>query len=113
MRQHRFPVRMNTPQRLDYTFRDYDNEVIDLSDYTVVYLIVKMQGADQEVVEASFVSKPAGTVRYDGYSFDAAGEWSAQFKAQIGTGDALYGEPIRFKVVPNLDDLADNDLPEF
>lgn len=116
MKQHRFPVREATPQELEYTFRDADNAVIDLTPYDSVYLLVKLQGSafdeDEWMVEAEFVSKPDGEVRYVGFAF-GDGEWTAQFKCQIGTSNPLYGEPVRFKVVKNVDTLGANELPEF
>lgn len=113
MIQYRKPIRMNTPQRLEYTFKDYSNTAIDLSAYDSVYVQVKHQGDDVEEEVAAFVSKPDGTVRYVGYTFTQDGEWIIQFRAAIGTGDSLYGEPIRIRVVENADNLDANELLEY
>jgi hypothetical protein len=116
MKKHLYPVRANTPQRFEYTFRDQANAVIDISDYDNCYLMVKRQGdaydpADWMIVAEKDVGTP-GKVFYDGFAF-GDGEWVAQFKVQLGTGEAIYGEPLRLKVVLNIEDLAPDDLPEY
>lgn len=109
MIQYRPKVRKDTPQRLVYVFRDQNKAVIDLGGYTSVSFQAKRQGATNAAVSADFVSKPAGSVSMESYTFAATGLWHAQFFCTHPDGHKLYGEPIEITVVPNTNDLGTDD----
>lgn len=111
MKQWRYPVRMNTPQRLDYVFRDLSDAVIDLTSYLSVSLLVKREGEELITLVADFGTRTAGAVFYDAYQFLTEGSWTAQFVALNAASKPVYGEPVRMTVVKNVDDLALDELP--
>lgn len=104
-------VRLNMPIQIGiYTFKDQDAAVIDLSSYTSVSCQLKCQGQVYATQTASFVSKPAGTVKLTSYSHTVAGIWMAQFYCTDGSGNKLWGEPIRYEVVENIEDASLNEV---
>lgn len=114
MIQASYPVRANTPQLMSHTFRDQRGVVIDLTNYTGVSLLVKFQGAVYATTPAAFSDKPGGVVQATyTYPSPSFGVWDAQFVCTDASNNKLYGEPIQFRVVPNVDDLALNDLPNY
>lgn len=112
MISYRYPIRMKTPQHFLYTFKDQDDNVIDLTAYVSVVLELKFQGAVFASVASSFVSpKTAGVVELASQAFTTPGIWDGQFVCTDGTGLKLFGEPIQFKVVKNIEDLDTSELP--
>jgi hypothetical protein len=106
MEQYRHPVRKNNRQNLFYTFRNYDTGArIDLTPYSTVSMDVKLNGELYETVEASFVDKTGGKVGVVTYKFDEVGRWDIQFVCRDGTALELYGTPLQFDVVMNVEDL--------
>lgn len=96
-----------------YTFTDQDGAAVDLSGYTTVKCDIKRQGATFTTLDATFESKPAGTVHVATYEFTTAGNWVAQFVCDKGEATELYGDPLAFRVVENVKDLDTNEtLPE-
>lgn len=114
MIQYRFPVRMDTPQDLECFMRNRAGTALDLTGYLSVTVHVKKQGDDEDVQDAQFDADPTtGRVFYNGYRFDSEGTWFAQFYAVNSTGATVHGEPVRLKVVKNLDGLGTEELLEF
>jgi hypothetical protein len=112
--QYRVPVRNHTPQLLQYQFLDPSGQPIDLGPYASATLEVKLQGQAAVSVPALILSPASqGQVQVASYTFTAVGVWDAQFYAQDNTGNRLYGEPVQFRVVPNLEDLDLAQLPSY
>lgn len=104
---------MNTRQKLMYTFHDENDEIIDLTNYTTAHLEIKAKGTTVSTITANFVSpKTNGEVEYDAYTFTVEGIWLAQFYVQDVSNNKVFGEPILFKVVENLEDLSLLGLPD-
>lgn len=102
------PVRVNNPQTLEYTFKDENGHAIDLTSYTSIALEVKVVGAAFTSKAATFIGKSTGQVSAD-YTFTAIGIWVVQFVVSAA-GDKLFGEPLRFRVVENVEDAGLNEL---
>jgi hypothetical protein len=115
MKQYQIPVRLNTPQGFNYTFRDQNNQIIDLTQYDTATLTTKVQGAVFATNDAMIQSPPtAGQVALASLAFTVPGVWDAQFSVtQTSSGIVLWGEPIQFTVVPNVPDLALSQLPAY
>lgn len=109
----RTPLRANNYQQFAYTFKDRTEAPIDLSDFASVELQLKMQGAASMTVTADFVNKVLGTVVKDAVRVVKAGVWDAAFVCDDGSGNKLYGEPVQFKVVPNIEDVGPTELLEY
>lgn len=109
--QYRTPVRLYNYQRLTYTFLDGNNTPIDLSTYSTCAVELKLGG------DSTFTTAPAGipdptngVAQLNSVFFAAPGVWTAQFYvADIG-GVKLYGEPIQFRVVKNVEDAGIGQL---
>lgn len=111
MIQYRNPVRLNTPQELDYTFQDMAGVIIDLTPYVSVSLEVKVQGAVYSTVAAVFSSpQTSGLVKTASYTFTAAGTWTVQFVCVDSGGNKLFGEPLQVNVYDNVEDLVIDQL---
>jgi hypothetical protein len=103
------PVRAGTPQSLNYTFTDQNQNPINLAGYTIS-LLLQLQGQAAPVtLGAQIVSSVAGTVTCP-YTFATPGIWQAQFLAQNQNGPPVYGEPVQVRVVSNVDTAAGNLL---
>ena len=114
MYEHRPPARMNSPHQFFYTFRDQDLNVIDLTDYTVVYFTVKRQDDNYESFEATFDgSKTLGKVKFATYSFTHEGLYNVQFVVADSVGQKRWGDPAQVTVVKNVDDLTTSELMNF
>lgn len=112
MIQSQFPVRANTANRLQYTFRDQYGVLIDLTSYIAVSVLVKYQGNLFSSTPATFNSPTtSAVVSLASIAFPFLGIWDVQFFCMDAGGNKLYGDPYQFRVVPNIDDLALTDLP--
>lgn len=111
MFQERNKVYKDCPQELLYTFKNSKTkQPIPLDGYAEVKLHAKVQGAAPVTpVTAQFVDKPAGTVRLASYTFTTVGVWAVHFVCD-GT---LKGEIAEITVVPNVADLATDQLPDY
>jgi len=113
MIQYRYPVRMETPQDLECFMRNRAGTALDLTGYTAVTVHIKKQGDDEEVLDASFgTPTTSGRVYYNGYQFASEGTWFVQFYVVNSSGATIHGEPVRLKVVKNVDDLDTEELLE-
>jgi hypothetical protein len=107
MIQYPKPVRKTTSEPFIYTFKDENGVVIDLSNAQSLYLELKVQGQLFQTVPASFMgSPPLGTLTAGPTTLPVSGIWTAQFFAVDSLGNRCIGEPIRFRVVDNVEDLA-------
>ena len=114
MTQYQKPVRLNTPQLVQYTFRDETQTIIDLTPYVSCSLELKLQGqAYSSTIAAIVAPATGGVVKCAGYIFTQPGIWNAQFVATDGGGHKLFGEPIEIRVVANVEDLALADLAKY
>jgi hypothetical protein len=105
-------VKRKNPELVDYTFAN-STGAIDLTPYSTVKLLIKVNGQLYDQVAATFDSpKTGGRVYYDGYQFLTPGRWYAQFLALTAGGVPLYGDEVGFDVVNNLDDLAADEQPQ-
>lgn len=106
MIEMREKVRRNSPQYIEYQFRDMNRQAIDLTDFLFTKMEAKMQGKLYVESEAEFAAdRTTGKVFIPRYKFMWAGLWDIQFYAVNETGDRVYGEPIQFTVVKNVSDL--------
>jgi hypothetical protein len=111
---YRTPVRNNTPQTITYTFKDQNNNVIDLTNMVSASLELKLQGQVFTTVTATFnTPRTAGGVQVAAYTPVGVGVWTAQFYVTDSGGNKYFGEPIQFTVVPNVEDLAVSQLPGY
>lgn len=109
MKFYRKDVRARVPQRMNYTFYDETNAIIDLTNYSVVKIILRLDGHDDTIMAGQFNgAKTTGRV-YADVPFYPHGIWQAQFLATSVNADPLYGEPIQVKVRANEDDLSAAD----
>lgn len=113
MQQFSFPVRVNTPQVFEYSFTDSSGTPIDLTGYEVVVLELKCQGFVFSMTAAEVVDPSAGKVRKVDQAFTQVGLWIAQFYFVNSSGRRVYGDPVQFKVVKNIDDLDLQELPSY
>lgn len=112
MIQYRIPVRLNTPQYIQYTFKDETGAVIDLSDFGGVVMQMKLDGQLFASISAAYsFPRTLGQV-YMNYSFAQIGTWAIQFLVQNNQNETeLFGEPVQFRVVPNVENLSLGQLP--
>lgn len=110
MIEETFPVRVNSGTTLRYIFRDRDGVIIPLTNYTLVKFVSKVVGGTKAEIAAEFDDKAGGSVFVDDFSFDTTGIWNAQFYCEDAEGVKLYGEPIQFRVVKNVEDLDAEEL---
>lgn len=113
MIQEQIPVRLNNPITHSYQFLDQDRTVISLSTYVYVFLEIKLQGQVFQSVSAQFDNQTQGTVKLVSYAYTTTGIWTAQFYCVDGFGNKLWGEPVQFRVVPNVEDLGLSDLAKY
>src|SRR5438105_728378 len=112
--RYKTPVRNNVPQGLTYTFKDQNNVVIPLTGYVTAWCEFKLQGQVFATVAAIIVNPTsAGNVQVTTWTPIGIGIWDAQFYCVDGSGSKLYGEPIQFQVVANVDDLTLVQLPNY
>lgn len=71
-------------------------------------LEVKVVGQAAVTVAGTITDAVAGVVKVDAYTFDTSGVWTAQFFCTDGSGNKLYGEPLQFNVVDNVDNMGLN-----
>ena len=62
-----------------------------------------------DIVAGSIVSATAGTVKVASHTFTQIGYWSYQFYCTNAGGDKLWGEPVVFYVVKNVENLAQKE----
>jgi hypothetical protein len=110
--QYLFPVRNNVPQSLVYAYTDQNGNVIDLGNYVSVFVEIKQQDTIYSKLPAAFESQVDGLVACT-YTFVGVGVWTVQFLCVDGGGNELFGEPIQITVVPNTEDLALSQLPNY
>lgn len=110
MIQYRTLVRINTAQKIKYTFKDQNGAVINLTDYVSAFLEVKRQGDTFDTVDANITNAIGGQVEVSTLVFDTAGVWEIQFYVMDAGGNTVFGEPIRFRAVLNVEDAALNEL---
>lgn len=108
MIQYRYPLRRLNRHNFTYVFRNPKGQVINLTDYYQVHVIVKRNGsALTTLYDGYFVgAKTTGKVGVNNVEFATAGRWDLQFKLLTLNAKPLYSEPIQFDVVINVDDLA-------
>lgn len=106
MFQLRTPIRKNNPVTFTNTFRNVDGTRINLEGYFQVQAVYKLNGEVKNSEPASFVDKTNGMVRIVSLRFGEVGKYDLQFVCTDGEGGELYGEPIQYDVVPNIEDLA-------
>jgi hypothetical protein len=110
MKPYYTPVRINVPQEIDYTFEDQNGVPIPLPNYVTVYLLVKCEGFAAHVDQpATFVNKVTSSTVKATYTFTEVGSTSVQFYCVDADGKDLYGEPLNFRAVKNLNDLVIKD----
>jgi hypothetical protein len=110
--QLREKVRRNSPQYLEYQFCN-NTTPLDLTDYTDARLEAKVQGKYYVLSEAEFMDRVNGKVKVERYKFMWVGVWDIQFFVVNPTGDRVYGEPMQFTVVKNVDDLDLDQITDF
>ncbi len=110
MIQYRIPIRSNVPQLLQYTFKDQSGSPINLSNYVIAALEIELQGTAFLAFGASITNSAAGQVQYSNYTFATTGVWTVQFRVMDIAGNRLYGEPVQFTVVPNVEDMTGSQL---
>ena len=115
MIQYRIPIRNNTPQPLVYTFKDQNQNIIDLTNYVSASVEIKQGGQVLATLAASFVTpKTGGQVKYlPAYTFIGLGPWSVQFFVQDGSGNRVFGDILLITVVPNVEDLGLTQNPTY
>ena len=115
MIQYRIPIRNNTPQPLQYTFKDQNNVVIDLTNYQAVFVEIKQQGQASVTLAASFLGlRTSGQVQYaPSFTFTSIGIWTIQFHILDPAGNRVFGDILRITVVPNNEDLGTTQLPSY
>jgi len=111
MIQYRKPVRINVPEVLRYTFKDQDNNIIDLTNYATVWLESKLQGQVYSTTASTFINpQTSGQVQLLGFVFPTVGTWNIQFYCVDSMGNKLFGEPLQVMVVPNVENLSLDQL---
>lgn len=114
MYEHRPPVRMGSPQDFFYTYRNQDAAVVNLTEYTGVYVVMKRQGDMYETRSAEFDGdKTLGKVKYSGWIFATDGIQWVQFVVYDNTGAYRYGDPAQVRVVKNVVNLATDEVMEW
>jgi hypothetical protein len=95
-----------------YQFLDQDGTPIPLTAYPVIQLELKLQGqlytTTQGIITDSVTSQVSASFRPM-----VVGIWTAQFCATDQAGNKLWGEPVVFRVNPNVQDLLLLDLPAY
>lgn len=105
-------IRRNSPQYLEYQFCN-GGTPIDLTNYQYARLETKVQGRTYVLAEADFdADRTTGKVKVTRFKFMWTGVWNIQFFVVNLTGDAVYGEIMQITVVPNVDDLEINQIPD-
>lgn len=111
MKRFQKPVRASVPQTLTYTFKNADGTPLDLTDFVQFLLQVKLIGQDFEQIAfplTHVVDSPTQGKVQSSYIFNIPGTWTAQFVA-----DRVFGDPITFLVVPNVENLTTDELPAY
>lgn len=97
-----------------YTYHDETGSIIDLTNYNPFFLEVKLQGQVYTIAAASVVGSPtSGVVQSALFLVAGIGVWTVQFFAVDAFSNKLPGELLIFTVVPNVDDLALTQLPNY
>jgi hypothetical protein len=113
-----YPVRVNMPVTIGpYAFRDaVTNLPINLlTDFSVneVKCELKLGGTSYSVADVltgSIVVAADGTVKVSSHTFTAIGTWMYQFYCTDLSGNKLWGEPVQFEVVKNVEDASTNEI---
>lgn len=113
MKQNRIPVRRNAAQSLEYTFLDEDGAAVNLSNAQSLYCELKLEGSVYSRVNAALDGPASGGSVTAPFTPDTVGVWTAQFFAEDSLGNRIPGEPVRFKVVKNVEDLGLSELPSY
>ena len=116
------PVRINMPVEIGpYTFTDENGAIIDLTVNFIAVSIsceLKLRGQLYATIVGGIVNGPAGIVNVPSYIFTfpvttpvtTSGIWTYQFYALNAGGQKLWGEPVQFFAVGNVEDAGLNDL---
>lgn len=113
MIEYRKKIRRQTPQTIQYTFKDHNKSIIPLTDYAVVVIEAKCQDQVMIATDAEFQDKSLGTVISYRFKFPTIGVWDVQFYCVDHYGDRLYGEPLQLRVVKNVDDLDAGEITNY
>ncbi len=104
MQQFATAVRDNVPQAFSYVYYDASGAVIPLTSYTSCTLELKLQGQTWTNTAANITNASAGQVSSAAVLISGVGPWMGQFVCQDADGNLLYGEPVTFEVVENVDE---------
>lgn len=104
-------IRSNSPISFLYTFRNGQNQIINLIGYVSTSMEIKKLGCNSSTFPG-ILNAPLGQGQVSSsYTFPCQGTYIAQFYVVDPLGNKTYGVPIQITVSPNADDLKCTQLP--